>query len=416
VLSKLTINSAVFLFLTAFTVAVAVYFRNPLLVYTGIFLATSNAVLYVWAQTSVRGLKIKRIHPKLIVATHPAEITVELTNARRSARYGTLGFDLHPEMTPGQDYTPVAFLEARPGEASPSSYNVTPPRRGEFKLGPFYLYGGDPFGFYKCWRKVEEYSQIIVLPDPVSFHFTRPGSASNLAQDEMETIPISGESTEFLGVREYRAGEPLKRVHWRTTARIGKPISRQYETNVAASISALLLLEDRMRAGVGVDTPLEYSIRMIASLGQATLSERFHFSYLALMGKEHDALSGTGRRMYQELAVRLAKLKAHGPTDWDGNGRTLLTYLPATSSLIVFAAEVNETARQRLRQFAVGFRNLVVVTFNLPSFERAKRPERPGPYLSFGESYLQFEVFYGDNLARVLEQLLSKPAVLRSRR
>jgi uncharacterized protein (DUF58 family) len=257
---------------------------------------------------------------------------------------------------------------------------------------------------------------VTVLPNPLNFHFTRPSSASNLAQDEMETIPVSGESTEFLGVREYRAGEPLKRVHWRTTARIGKLISRQYETNVAASISALLLVEDRMRAGLGVDTPLEYSIRMIASLGQATLSERFYFSYLALMGKEHDAMSGTGRKLYQELAVRLAKLKAYGPVDWDGHGRTLLNYLPATSNLIVFTAEVNEAARLRLRQFAVGFRNLVVVTFNVPSFERAKRPERPGPFLSFGESYLQFEVYYGDNLARVLEQILAKPAVLRSRR
>lgn len=416
VLSKLTVNAVVFLFLTVFTVAVAAVFKNPLLVYTAIFLATSNLVLFLWAQVSVRGMHIKRIHGKLAVATRPTEITLELVNAHRNARYGTLGFDLHSDLTPGSDYTPVAFLEARRGEAVRESYSVTPARRGEFRLGPFYLYGGDPFGFYKCWRKVDEYSPMLVLPNPVNFRFTRPGSTSLLAQDEMETIPLSGESTEFLGVREYREGEPLKRVHWRTTARIGKLISRQYEQNVAAAISTLLLADDRMLTGSGGDTPLEYSISMIASLGQATLNERFHFHYLALMGKEHDALSGTGRRFYQELAIRLARMRQHGPVNWERHGRTLLTYLPATSSLVVFASELNEESRQRMRQFAAHYRSLALVTFNLRSFERAKPGEHPGPRLSFGESYLQFEVQYGDNLSRVLESVLAKPALLRSRR
>jgi uncharacterized protein (DUF58 family) len=416
VLSKLTVNSVVFLFLTAFTVAVAVVFRNPLLVYTAIFLATSNVVLYVWAQASVRGMRIRRIHSNLAVATRPAEMTLELTNNRRSARYGTLGFDLHAELTPGQDYTPVAFLQAPPGVPVREHYLLTPARRGEFRLGPFYLYGGDPFGFYKCWCKIEEHTPLLVLPNPVPFHFTRPGSTSQLAQDELETVPLSGESNEFMGVREYAEGESMRRVHWRSTARMGKLISRQYEKNVAASISALLLADDRMLTGSGSETPLEYSITMIASLGQATLSERFHFSYLALMGNEHDTLAGTGRRFYQELAIRLAKLKAHGQVDWTRHGKALLTYMPASSSLIVFIAEINEAARQRLRRFAVHFRNLVVVTFDLHSFERAKPVDHPGPRLSFGESYLQFEVQYGDNLSRVLESVLAKPALLRSRR
>jgi uncharacterized protein (DUF58 family) len=416
VFSKLTLNSAVFLALTVFTVSVAYCFKNPLLVYTAIFLATSNAVLYYWAQVSVRGMRIKRRHPPLAIAARPVTITVELRNERRNARYGTLGFDLHAELTPSEDYTPVAFLVAPGSEPVLESYTVTPPRRGEFKLGPFYLYGGDPFGFYKCWRKVEEYTSILVLPEPVEFHFTRPRSTSLLAQDELETVPVGGESNEFLGVREYADGESLRRVHWPTTARIGKLISRQYELNVAASISALLLVDGRMLTGSGGDTPLEYAITMLASLGQATLSERFHFSYLALLGDKHDKLAGTGRRFYQELAVKLARLNAYGPVDWERHGRTLLTYLPAQSSLIVFAAELGEATRQRLRQLAVRFRSVTVVSFNMKSFERGRPPEHPGPRLSFGESYLQFELQCGGNLSRALEQVLAKPALLRSTR
>jgi uncharacterized protein (DUF58 family) len=413
VFSKLTGLSAVFLFLTAFTVTVAAIFRNPLLVYTAVFLVTSNIVLYIWAQNSVRGLAIKRRHPKLAVAANPLLVTLELTNERNMTRYGILGFDLHDNVTPGNDYTSVAFYAAPRATAVSANYQITPPRRGVFSVGPFYLYGGDPFGFYKCWRRLDERTELIVLPRPVSFRFTRPASVSHLAQDEMETIANPGSSTEFLGVREYRSGDQLRHVHWPSTARLGTLISRQHEQNVAAAISALVLVEDQMQRGTPADNPLEYSLTMVASLAHATLSERFMLHYLALTGDKHDTLSGHGRSYYQELAIRLAHLKGGGTVDWEKQGKVILNYLPRGSSLLVFTANLNDTTLQRLRQMAVHFRSLAVITFNRTSFERASLSAGRTPRLAFGEGFLMYEVSYGDNLARALEQALAKSALLR---
>ncbi|MCH7471982.1 DUF58 domain-containing protein [bacterium] len=411
-MSKFTPNSVVLLLLTAFAVGVATYASHPLLVYTAVFLVTTNIVLFTWAQFSMRGLSIRRQHSNLTVATLPTDVEIELTRLGATTRYGTLGFDLHSELTPGKDYTPVAFLEATAGKPVLARYSLTPAKRGCFALGPFYLYGGDPFGFYKCWRKVEEYSEIVVLPRPISFSFTMPASTSYLAQDELETIAVSGNSSEFLGVREYRPGEPLKRVHWRSSARLGKLISRQYELNVAASLSVLVLVDENMLAGTGADTPLEYSLTMSASLAHATLSEKFHFNYLALMGKEHDTLAGSGARFYKELAIHLARLTGHGPVDWEGQGKIIVNYLPASSSLIVFTGELNDETRSRLRQFASHFRNLVVITFDTQSFERSKPSQSTGPSLAFGESYLVFELSYKSDLRVALTQVFAKSNLL----
>ena len=414
--SKFTINSVVFIALTVFTVIVAAVFKNPLLVYTAVFLVVTNIVLFVWAQVSVAGMAVRRRHSRLAVATKPVEITIELTNNRRTARYGTLGFDVHQVLTPATEYTPVGFLDASPGIKVASTYMVAPARRGVFQVGPFYLYSGDPFGFYKCWARKKEFSEMIVLPCPVQFSFHRPVSRSLLSQDEMETVPVAGNSTEFLGVREYVEGEPLKRVHWRTSARLGKLISRQYEMNVAAAVSALTIIDKDMLRGTTVDNPLEYSLTMVASLGYATLSERFHFSHLALRGKEHSFQSGTGRAFYEELAVNLARIDDYGPLNWDEQGRIILNYLPEGSTLLVFAASLDETARARLRQLAARFSGLTVVTFNRESFEQARVPDKPGPRVVFGEGYLVLEVFYQDNLARVLEQALGSRALARGGR
>lgn len=410
--SKFTVNSVVLLALTVFSVAVAAIYRNPLVVYTAVFLVVTNLALFTWAQLSVAGLKVSRRHPRFGVATQPTEITMQLLNQRRSPRYGTLGFDVHSQLTPGQDYTPVAFLDAPPQVPVEASYSLVPQRRGLFRVGPFYLYGGDPFGFYKCWSKREEYSELTVLPRPVAFSFRRPASTSQLRQDEVETVPVSGESTEFLGVREYIEGEPLKRVHWRTSARMGRLISRQYELNVAASLSALVVVDEAMLVGTRVDNPLEYSLTMVASLGSATLTERFQFNYLALLGKNYDTCAGTGRGFYEELAVRLARLDGLGPVDWESQGRVVLNSLPAGSHLTVFTASAGDEMRQRLRQLATQYRGLTAVTFNIDSFRQARPPQRAGPGLTFGEGYLVLEVSFGDDLSTVLAQSLRAPARL----
>ena len=400
----------VLLGLTAFTVTVAVIFENPLLVYTAVFLVVTNIALFTWAQLSVSGMKVVRQVPRLAIAKQPTEVLIELTNLRRSARYGTLGFDLHQELTPGKDYTPVAFLDTPPGQAVEASYYIVPARRGVFKVGPFYLYGGDPFGFYKCWSKKEQFSELTVLPCPVAFRFQQPASTSFLSQDELETVPVSGNSTEFLGVREYIEGEPLKRVHWRTSARLGRLISRQYELNVAASVSALVLADEAMYTGTKVDNPLEYSLTMVASLGHATLAERFRMNYMALIGERYETASGTGRGFYEELSVRLARLTGVGNINWETQGRVLLGYLPAGSHLVVFTAAIDEPMRQRLRQLAVHYRGLSVVSFDLESFKTQRKSGEDGIEINLGDGYVIYKLSYGADLALVLSQCLASPA------
>jgi uncharacterized protein (DUF58 family) len=409
---KFTANSVVLLALTSFIVGIAIVFKNPLLVYTAVFFVTLNVVLYVWAQHAVRGLSISREVQRLAVARQKTQVELKLTNLRKSARFGALGFDMHREVTPGRDYSAVAFLEAPGGESVSSTYTITPARRGVFQAGPVYLYGGDPFGFYKCWRRIDEYSRMIVLPSPFSFRFTNPASRSELALDEMATIAAGGDSTEFFGVREYVPGEPLKRVHWRSSARLGKLISKQFEMNVASSVSALLLVDGDMYRGTSVDNPLEYSITMIASLAYATCSERFHFSYLNLIGEKHESFAGTGLRFYQEMAVRLAQLKGQGEVRWEEASRLILNYLPKSSSLIVFVADINETAQQRLRLLAGHFASVSVVTFNRRSFERSTAAAESSR-LHFGDGYLIHEVVYGEDLGRILEQVLANASMLR---
>jgi uncharacterized protein (DUF58 family) len=407
--SKFTLSSVVFLILTVFTVGVATVFSHPLLVYTAVFMVTSNIALFIWAHTAVRTLDIVRNIPKFAVATQPLDISVKLRNTGHQTRFGLMGFDLHSRLTPGQDYSPLAFLEAAPEEDVEAVYRITPPRRGQYRIGPFYLYGGDPFGFYKSWNKFERYTDVLVLPCPVGYKLGRPRSLSRIAREELDTLPTVGQSMEFLGVREYSPGEPPKHIHWRSSARLGKLISRQYEKNVTASISILLLADDALTVGTPIDNPLEYSITLIASMAYATIREPYRFHYLALLGERHEHHEGGGPRFYQELAIRLAKLGGVGRIDWQRARRQIVNHLPRHSSLVVFVAELTSSTREELNRLSEHFRQITVVTFDRASFERAQ----PGSQLAPPPtgSYRVVTVGFQDDLRTALGRIFARTVV-----
>jgi uncharacterized protein (DUF58 family) len=400
--------SVVFIILTVFTVSVASVFNHPLLVYTAVFMVTSNIALFVWAHTAVRTLEVEREISKFGIAGQPLDVNVKLRNTGQGTRFGLLGFDLHSRVTPGQDYSPVAFLEAQPEQTVESVYSITPPKRGQYRLGPFYLYGGDPFGFYKCWNKFERYTDVLVLPCPLDYRMGRPRSLSRLAREELETIPVQGQSMEFLGVREYMPGESPRRIHWRTSARLGKLISRQYEKNVTAAVSVLLLADDGMTVGTPVDCPLEYSITLIASLAFAITRQPYRLHYLALLGERHEHHDGGGPRFYQELAIQLAKLSGVGNFDWNLARRLVINHLPRNSSLVVFVSELTSATREELNRLAAHFRQITVVTFDRGSFERGL--PSTAPVAQPGRGYRVITLGYQDDLRGALNRIFARAA------
>lgn len=407
--SKFTLSSVVFLILTVFTVGVATVFSHPLLVYTAVFMVTSNVALFIWAHTAVRTLEIERKIPKFAVATQPLDIAVNLRNTGHQTRFGLMGFDLHSRLTPGQDYSPLAFLEAAPDEDIESLYRITPPKRGQYRIGPFYLYGGDPFGFYKSWNKFERYTDVLVLPCPVGYKLGRPRSLSRISREELDTVAVVGQSMEFLGVREYSPGEPPKHIHWRTSARLGKLISRQYEKNVTASISILLLADDGMTVGTPIDNPLEYSITLIASMAYATIREPYRFHYLALLGERHEHHDGGGPRFYQELAIRLAKLGGVARIDWQRARRQIVNHLPRNSSLVVFVSEMTSATREELNRLSDNFRQITVVTFDRASFERCQSGVQ-GPAPASG-NYRVITIGFQDDLRGAMNRIFARTLV-----
>ena len=106
---------------------------------------------------------------------------------------------------------------------------MVPLKRGLLRFTGLTITRPDPFGLFKSLYIIPAYQTLLVLPKryrlpPISLPGTRryqPGGVS-LASSV-------GDSEEFLSMRDYRPGDPLRRIHWKSWAKTDKPIVKEYQ-------------------------------------------------------------------------------------------------------------------------------------------------------------------------------------------
>lgn len=116
-----------------------------------------------------------------------------------------------------------------PGESATATVEMTPLRRGVLRLEGLLLSRTDPFGLLRSVIRLPLQDRVVVLPrrHPVPA-IRMPGTPHpQTLGAALATRP--GDSDEFLGLRDYRPGDPLRRIHWRAWARTGQPITREYQ-------------------------------------------------------------------------------------------------------------------------------------------------------------------------------------------
>lgn len=102
---------------------------------------------------------------------------------------------------------------------------VGPVRRGPLGVRGLILERGDPLGFFTSRGPGVDSEVGLVLP-----RFTALAARPRVRELEASVAaPRAGSGTEMFGVREYRPGDPLRRIHWRSSARHGELIVREFE-------------------------------------------------------------------------------------------------------------------------------------------------------------------------------------------
>jgi uncharacterized protein (DUF58 family) len=117
-----------------------------------------------------------------------------------------------------------------PGGAERSiEAELMPMRRGVLRLTGTTVACPDPFGLFRSLHKIPGAQSVLILPKRYAMPaFDLPGSMKYQLGGVSMASSV-GESEEFVSLREYRPGDPLRRMHWKSFAKLGKPIIKEYQ-------------------------------------------------------------------------------------------------------------------------------------------------------------------------------------------
>ena len=191
-------------------------------------------------------------------------VTLQVTNPGRVPRYFFSMADHCPLEAPDSQTKRALVGYVAPGSSVPWVYAVECYRRGEHQFGPVRLECSAPFGLFRARRSVNAPLRVLVYPQVLDFAIARPHGELR----EGPTIPTPAQRIgEFRSAREYRPGDSLRQIHWKSSARSGQLMVKEYDRGPESQ--TVLFLNARHNTGTGKESTLEYGIKLAASIARA---------------------------------------------------------------------------------------------------------------------------------------------------
>jgi len=178
--------------------------------------------------------------------------------------------------------------------------------RGRYTIGPVTATTGDPLGLYRREVTLAPENELIVLPPvlPLTRFELYPGSMPGRGRGSQRSLQTT---TNVVTVRNYVAGDPLTRIHWPSTARLGQFMVKEFDLDPTIDVVVLLDLDRDAQAGAGDSSTEEYGVTIAASVAGYLLRQQELAVGLAVSGSSDVSLPlDRGERQLDRILEMLA--------------------------------------------------------------------------------------------------------------
>jgi uncharacterized protein (DUF58 family) len=312
-------------------------FKNiNLLLLLGYLLAVALLFNAIAAGRRLGALRARQRVDGPIFAGAPCTIEVEVHGTGRRALTG-----VRIEHT-GPDHSLAWFAPRLDGAEVAFRAPVILPHRGRYRGGAVHAVSGYPFGLVRRRQRLADAPEWIVLPRLGWVHLGRLRQFLRRASPEGDSIrrrrPQRHPSAraEFHGLRAWRPGDSPRLIHWRTTARCGELMVREYEDEPSDN---LLLVLDSTRPHVKEPGPVfEEAVSLAATICWEWCRGKGDRLIVAV-ADGGDVLDGVaGRSHGRAVLERLALVEAGPVVDVRALAKQLTTFSRVPAAAVVVAA------------------------------------------------------------------------------
>lgn len=146
-------------------------------------------------------------------------------------------------------------------------------RRGLYTLGPTSLRAGDPLGLCSVEVCQPDSAVLLVLPPVLPLPSIQIAAGGRVGEGNRPQRTALETTVSVETIREYALGDPLRAIHWPTSARRGSLFARQFDHMPSADWWIFLDMEDRAQAGSGWQSTEECGVILAASLAHLGIEQ-----------------------------------------------------------------------------------------------------------------------------------------------
>ena len=273
--------------------------------------------------------------------------------------------------------TPLPVLPAREETVAPMT--ITPLRRGRLVFTGLTLARPDPFGMVKALALVPRPDSVLILPERHPIPALDLPGKEKYQQGGVTFASSVGESEEFVALRDYRPGDPLRHIHWRSFARTGRPIVKEFQDEYFVRTALVL---DTFGSDLDV---FEAAVSAAASFACALDTQESLLDLLFVGDEAYCFTAGRGLGQTQQVLEVLAGVEAHPEKSFTALDTAMVRHASQVSGCVCILIEWDEE-RHAFVQRMLAMRVPVLVVLIVSEDAGDTRPD-PGPMSACPERF-----------------------------
>ncbi|MEJ2760362.1 MAG: DUF58 domain-containing protein [Gammaproteobacteria bacterium] len=244
----------------------------------------------------------------------------------------------------------------------------TPFRRGYLRFSGASIARPDPLGLFRALRRFQADASLLILPHTYRVPRLQLPGSRKYQEGGMTLVSSVGDSQEFMSLRDYQPGDPMRAIHWPSYAKRGKPVVKEFQD------------EFFVRQGLVLDTfvenaslaQFEEAVSVAASFQLAVQQQDALLDLMFVEDRSYRYTSGRGLGSTANMLEVLACVQPCRDQPFSCLEDLLMGHAGEISGLILILLDWDEKRRDLVRRLrAVG---TPVVTFRISAGEDAPAP------------------------------------------
>ncbi|MDB6053731.1 MAG: hypothetical protein JWN25_1254 [Verrucomicrobiales bacterium] len=249
-----------------------------------------------------------------------------------------------------------------PRKINKVSLEISPTRRGRLQLKGILIARPDPFGLVKSFVYQPREQSILVLPRRYALPHLAMPNGSKYPHGGVSLASSIGESEEFAALRDYRPGDPPRRIHWKSFAKTGKPIIKEFQDEFFVRHALVL---DTFNSGDDANR-FEAAISVAASFVAHISTQESLLDLLFVGPKAFSFTAGRGVAQNDRMLEILACVELCLDLPFVELERMVVSHAREVSGFVCVLLNWDENRQQLVRKLVAAGVPLLVVIMRLP--------------------------------------------------